>query len=124
MEFYQKYLEEAENKKLYKTDKGFIVYKFRSRYNLLLEIIWISPEYRTSTAAMEFAGDLFYTLGGANFDMYGEVDECHPNKTRMLSHYFQMGFEVDEMKPSKVIIKMPREKVLENYNNYLESLNR
>ena len=124
MEFYRKYLEEVEKKQLYLTNEGFVVYKMINDHNLFIDVCWVTPEERKGTAAITMVCKVLDKLGTTNLNILCEVDEMTPYRTKLLSHYFDMGFKLHEMHEDKVTLWMDEEYVKINYNKYLHNIRR
>tara|TARA_B100000902_G_C26523008_1_gene534176 strand:- start:80 stop:442 length:363 start_codon:yes stop_codon:yes gene_type:complete len=105
---YKEYLKEAEGKELYEFDKGLIIYHLMGEgQGTYIDSIYIKPEYRTNKSAVKYAASFLTDIKKYEEDVYGEVDEVHPEAGKMLSLYLNMGFDIHEMQDKRIILKMP-----------------
>jgi len=114
---YKEYLKEAEGKELYEFDQGFIIYHLMGPgKGTYIDSIYVKPEYRTKTAALDYSLSFLTDIEKYEEDVYGEVDAVHPEATKMIQLYMNMGFNVHSMSSERLVLKMPHEVVTKLWN--------
>jgi len=105
---YREYLKEAEGKELYEFKEGLIIYHLMGEgQGTYIDAIYIKPEFRTKDSALEYSAKFLTVIKKYEEDVYGEVDEVHPESGKMLSLYLNMGFDIHKIEHKKIILKMP-----------------
>lgn len=115
---YKEYLKEAEGKELYEFEQGFIIYHLLEEgKGTYIDSIYIKPEHRTNNAALDYSLSFLTDIKKYEEDVYGEVDDIHPEAGKMLSLYLKMGFDIHKIEHKKIILKMPYTTVKKLWDN-------
>lgn len=117
-QMYKEYLKEAEGKELYEFNEGLIIYHLMEKgQGTYIDSIYIKPEYRTSKSALNYSLSFLTDIKKYEEDVYGEVDEVHPEASKMLSLYLNMGFNIHKIENKKIVLKMPDTTVKKLWNS-------